>query len=139
MYHRKIPTLSTWDVAKKSLVGESEILVALLGVLNASISRPDGMSNVLMIESRDVVTSHRLSAEKVYSELADIKKSACLRTISSILPLNPPSSRTIRLVSISSIRTTMSSEETASRPLSRLSNRDTALAGRTIVCSNFAE
>ena len=36
-----------------------------LGVLNASIIRPVGISNVRMIESRDAATSQRESGEKV--------------------------------------------------------------------------
>jgi len=64
--HRKTPTLSTCEVAKKSFVGENERLVATLGVLNASINRPVGISNVRMTESRDAATSQRESGEKVY-------------------------------------------------------------------------
>jgi hypothetical protein len=41
------------------------MLVATLGVRNASISWPVGRSNVLMTESRDVVTSHLESGENV--------------------------------------------------------------------------
>ena len=37
-----------------------------LGVLNASINRPVGISNVRMMESRDAATSQRESGEKVY-------------------------------------------------------------------------
>jgi len=47
-------------------VGEKEILVAILGVRNASISWPVGISNVLIIESRDVVISHRESWENAW-------------------------------------------------------------------------
>jgi hypothetical protein len=43
------------------------MLVATLAVRKASIRRPEGMSNVLIIESSDVVISHRESAEKVYT------------------------------------------------------------------------
>jgi len=64
--HRKTPTLSTCEVAKKSFVGENERLVATLGVLNASINRPVGISNVRMTECRDAATSQRESGEKVY-------------------------------------------------------------------------
>ena len=64
--HKKTPTLSTCEVAKKSFVGEKERLVATLGVLNASINRPVGTSNVRMTESNDVVISQRESGEKVY-------------------------------------------------------------------------
>jgi hypothetical protein len=39
------------------------MLVATLPVLNASMRRPLGTSNVRMIESRDVVTSQRESGE----------------------------------------------------------------------------
>jgi hypothetical protein len=55
-----------WAVAKKSPVGENDILVATLAVRKASMRCPEGMSNVLIIESRDVVMSHRESEEKVY-------------------------------------------------------------------------
>ena len=58
-----MPTLSTCAVAKKSFVGENAILVATLGVLNASIKRPVGTSNVRITESSEVVTSHRESGE----------------------------------------------------------------------------
>ena len=63
--HRKMPTLSTCEVARKSFVGENERLVATLGVLNALINRPVGISNVRMMESRDAATSQRESGEKV--------------------------------------------------------------------------
>lgn len=63
--HRKTPTLSTCEVARKSFVGEKERLVATLGVLNASIKRPVGISNVRMIESRDAAISQRESGDKV--------------------------------------------------------------------------
>jgi len=65
-YQRYTPTLSTWAVAKKSLVGENDILVATVVVRKESINLPDGMSNVLIIESSDVVMSHRESDEKAY-------------------------------------------------------------------------
>ena len=65
-YHKKIPRLSTCDVARKSFVGENDTLVAMLEVRNMSIRRPVGTSNVRMIESIDVVTSHLESGEKVY-------------------------------------------------------------------------
>jgi hypothetical protein len=65
-YQRYTPTLSTWAVAKKSLVGENDILVATVVVRKASINLPDGMSNVLITESSDVVMSHRESDEKAY-------------------------------------------------------------------------
>jgi len=65
--HRKTPTLSTCEVARKSFVGENEMLVGTLGVLNASINRPVGMSNVRMMESRDATTNQRESGEKVYA------------------------------------------------------------------------
>ena len=41
------------------------MLVATLEVRNASISRPVGISNVRITESREEVTSHRESGEKV--------------------------------------------------------------------------
>jgi hypothetical protein len=62
-----MPTLSMWAVAKKSPVGENDMLVATLAVRKASIRQPEGMSNVLIIESSDVVISHRESAENVYA------------------------------------------------------------------------
>jgi hypothetical protein len=46
-------------------VGENDMLVATLAVRKASIRRPEGMSNVLIKESSDVVISHRESEEKV--------------------------------------------------------------------------
>jgi hypothetical protein len=58
-------------VAKKSLVGENDTLVATLVVRKASMRCPDGMSNVLIIESSDVVISHRESEEKVYVRCED--------------------------------------------------------------------
>lgn len=64
-HHRNIPTLSTCAVARKSFVGENEILVATLDVRNASMSRPVGTSNVRMTESSEVATSQRESGEKV--------------------------------------------------------------------------
>jgi hypothetical protein len=39
------------------------MLVAMLGVLKASIRRPVGRSKVRMMESIDAVTSHRESGE----------------------------------------------------------------------------
>lgn len=70
-YHRYTPTLSVCDVARKSFVGENATLVAILGVRKASMSRPVGMSKVRMIESSDVVTSHRESGEKVCRDTLD--------------------------------------------------------------------
>ena len=67
--HRYIPTLSTCTVAKKSFVGENAILVATLHVLNASIKRPLGTSNVRIIESNEVVISHRESGENACRRL----------------------------------------------------------------------
>jgi hypothetical protein len=61
-----MPTLSTCAVARKSPVGEKDTLVAILGTLNASINFPVGMSNVRMMESSEVVMSHRESGENVY-------------------------------------------------------------------------
>lgn len=78
-YQRKTPTLSTWEVARKSPVGEKETLVATVCVLNPSMSRPDGISKVRMIESRDVVTSHRESGENVCTR--SIIKPECMDVI----------------------------------------------------------
>jgi hypothetical protein len=50
------------------------MLVAMLGVLNASTSCPVGMSNVRMIESVDVVKSQRESFEKAYRELKAVRR-----------------------------------------------------------------
>ena len=47
-------------------MGENDILVATVVVRKASINLPDGMSNVLITESSDVVMSHRESDEKAY-------------------------------------------------------------------------
>jgi hypothetical protein len=52
-------------------VGENDTLVATLVVRKASMRCPDGMSNVLIIESSDVVISHRESEEKVYVRCGD--------------------------------------------------------------------
>lgn len=68
--HKNTPTLSTWEVAKKSFTGENAILVAILGVRNASIKPPVGMSNVRITESRDVDTIQRESGENVWGLLA---------------------------------------------------------------------
>ncbi len=65
-YQRKTPTLSTWDVAKKSFVGENARLVATLGVLKTSIKRPVGTSNVRIDESNELAISHLESGENVY-------------------------------------------------------------------------
>jgi hypothetical protein len=43
------------------------MLVATVAVRKTLMRRPDGMSNVLMIESSDVVMSHRESDEKAYA------------------------------------------------------------------------
>jgi len=59
-----MPRESTWAEARKSPVGEKDRLVATLEVRNASISWPVGISNVRIIESKEVVTSHRESWEK---------------------------------------------------------------------------
>ena len=53
-------------MARKSLVGENEMLVATLGVLNASIRRPVGMSNVLIMESSDDAINHLESEENAW-------------------------------------------------------------------------
>lgn len=52
-------------------MGENDILVATLAVRKASMRYPEGMSNVLMIESSDVVMSHRESEEKVCVRYTD--------------------------------------------------------------------
>jgi hypothetical protein len=67
IHHKKMPTLSTCAVARKSLVGENEMLVATLSVRNASINSPVGRSNVRIMESMEVVTSHLESGENVYT------------------------------------------------------------------------
>lgn len=53
-----MPTESTCDDARKSPVGEKDMLVATLGVRKASISWPVGISKVLIMESREVAISH---------------------------------------------------------------------------------
>lgn len=63
--HKYTPTLSTCEVARKSFVGENVMLVATLDVRNRSIILPVGMSNVRIIESIEVVTSHLESGENV--------------------------------------------------------------------------
>jgi hypothetical protein len=138
--HRKTPTLSTCEVARKSFVGEKERLVATLGVLNASINRPVGISNVRMMESKAAATSHRESGEKVYSILLSRRARAGKkqpRTTSSIRPRNPFSSLTILRVSMSTIRRTRSSQITASRPLSRCSRIEVAAEGKINVSSSW--
>jgi hypothetical protein len=64
-HHKNTPTLSTWAVARKSLEGENDTLVATLEVRNASIKRPVGTSNVRITESKAVAINHRESGEKV--------------------------------------------------------------------------
>ena len=71
--HKNTPTLSTWAVARKSFVGENAILVATLGVRNASIKLPVGTSNVRMIESSDVDTIQRESGENAWKSLTSGK------------------------------------------------------------------
>lgn len=58
------------------------------------------------------------------------------RTISSIGRLGPANSLTIRLVSISTSRTTISSHTSASSPLSRCSSIAVIFAGIFMVCSS---
>ena len=58
------------------------------------------------------------------------------RTASSIRPRNPFSSLTILRVSISTIRTTRSSQMTANRPLSRCNRMDVAADGNTRASSS---
>lgn len=76
---RYTPTLSTCAVARKSLVGENAMLVATLDVRKASMRRPVGTSNVLMVESRDAATSHLASGEnacmkvKLYTRKCKVK------------------------------------------------------------------
>ena len=65
-YQRYTPTLSTCEVAKKSPVGEKDTLVATLAQRKASISLPVGISNVRIVESREVAISQRESGENVY-------------------------------------------------------------------------
>jgi len=61
-----MPRESTWAEARKSPVGEKDKLVATVEVRNASISLPVGISYVRIIESREVVISHRESWENVW-------------------------------------------------------------------------
>jgi len=63
-YQRCTPRLSMCAVARKSPVGEKVMLVAIDAVRNASISRPVGMSNVRIVESREEAVSHLESGEK---------------------------------------------------------------------------
>lgn len=63
---RWTPTLSTWEVARKSPIGENVRLVAIDAVRKTSTSRPVGMSKVRTTESSDVAMSHRESGEKAY-------------------------------------------------------------------------
>jgi hypothetical protein len=63
---RCTPRLSTWAVARKSPVGENVTDVAIELVRKASTRRPVGISNVLMVESRDVAINHLESGENVY-------------------------------------------------------------------------
>lgn len=65
-YQRYTPTLSTCEVAKKSPVGEKDTLAATLAHRKPSSSLPVGMSNVLIVESREVAISQRESGENVY-------------------------------------------------------------------------
>ena len=93
-----------------------------------------------MIESRDVTISHLESDENAWwshcQKCVD-HSTRKVHTISRMLPLKPPISRTIRLVSISMIRTVRSSQTTASRPLSCWSSIDEQLVGNMSVCSSF--
>jgi len=112
-----------------------------LGVLNALINRPEGMSNVRMMESRDAATSQRESGEKAYpvplSQRSELEPKGKPRTTSSIRPRNPFSSLTTLRVSMSTIRTTRSSQITASRLLSRCSRIDVAADGSTKASSSW--
>lgn len=63
-HQRCTPRLSTCAVARKSPLGEKVKLVAIELVLNASTSRPVGMSKVRIVESREVAMSQRESGEK---------------------------------------------------------------------------
>lgn len=65
-HQRNMPTLSACAVARKSLVGEKSKLVAMLGVRKASIRIPVGISNVRIMQSTAVATSHRASDEKAF-------------------------------------------------------------------------
>jgi hypothetical protein len=65
-YQRCTPRLSTWAVARKSPVGENVTEVAIELVRKASTRRPVGISNVLMVESKEVAINHLESGEKVY-------------------------------------------------------------------------
>ena len=67
IHQRYTPTLSTWDVARKSFVGENATLVATLDVRNASMRRLVGISNVRITESKDVAISQRASGEKAFA------------------------------------------------------------------------
>lgn len=136
--HKNTPTLSTCEVAKKSFVGEKERLVVTLGVLNASINRPVGISNVRMMESRAAATSQRESGEKVcqiYLSRKDTWNEGS-QTTSRTRPRKPFSSLTVLRVSMSTIRTTRSSQITAKRPLSRCKRIDVAAHGNTRVSSS---
>jgi hypothetical protein len=64
-YQRYTPTLSTCEVAKKSPVGEKVTLAATLAHRKPSRSLPVGMSNVRIVESREVAISQRESGENV--------------------------------------------------------------------------
>jgi hypothetical protein len=64
-HHKYTPTLSACAVARKSLDGENEMLVATLLVRNASMRSPLGISKVRMMESKEDATSQRESGENV--------------------------------------------------------------------------
>lgn len=102
--HRCIPTESTWQVARKSDVGEKATPVATLAILNASTSCPVGRSYVLITASCEVVMSHLESGESAKSSTRAVALS----------------SRTTRRVSTSTILTAFPSRgATASRLFSR--------------------
>lgn len=117
------------------------MLVAMLAVRKASIRCPEGMSNVLIIESSDVIMSHRESEENVYARCSDeirtLGQGIGELTRSRTRPLNPLNSRTILWVSVSKRRTMRSSHVIASRPLSRWRVIEMMAAGMMTVCSRF--
>jgi hypothetical protein len=64
-------------------------LVATLGVLNASISRPVGISNVRITASKDPATSQRESGEKVYTASLSYGKTSNKKKITNHIQYPP--------------------------------------------------
>ena len=69
-----MPTLLTWEEAKKSPLGEKVTEVATLFVRNASIIAPVGKSKVRITQSAEVATSQRESEVIVFKSIANMSQ-----------------------------------------------------------------